>query len=166
MSEKRDKIRHIAFTESESSKISEYAKDYGMTSSEFIRQAINDKIRSIEYPEVAKNGNNPEISNQLIKSQELILEEMKLMNAKMTTINGIRNGYKFLTEIISDTTYKENLTLKADKIKEVMKANDKAFTPKELNTITGFDLKSIDLALTSNQDLFKLNMNGRWELNE
>ena len=162
MSEKRDKIKHIAFTESESNKISEYAKDYGMTSSEFIRQAINDKIRNIEYPESIKNNSNPDLSNQLIKTQELILEEMNLMKAKMTTINGIKNGYKSLKEIISDTTYKENLKLKADKIKEVMKESNKAFTPKELNKLTGFDLKSIDIVLTNNQDLFKLNNNGRW----
>ena len=166
MSEKRDKIRHVAFTESETNKISEYAKHYNMTSSEFIRQAINDKIRLIENPEPFNTFSNPDFSDQIIKSQEFILEELKLMKQKFTTINGIRNGYKSLTEIISDSTYKENLKLKADKIKEVMKESNKGFTPKELNTITGFDLKSIDLALTSNHDLFKLNMNGRWVLNE
>ena len=167
MSEKRDKVKHIAFTESEADKIKDYAKHYGMTSSEFIRQAINDKIRNIENPELTTSSvSNPDLSNQVIKNQELILEEMKLMKQKFTTINGIKNGYKSLKELISDGTYKENLKLKAEKIKDVMKQYDKAFTPKEIKNLTGFDLKSIDIALTSNQDIFKLNMNGRWVLYE
>jgi len=165
MTEKRDKIKHIAFTEIEVQKIKDYAKDYGMTSSEFIRQAINDKIRLIENPEVFNTVSNPDFSNQMIKSQELILEEMKLMKKKFTTINGIKNGYKSLKKLISDGTYKENVKLKTEKIQTIMKGYDKAFTPKEIKDITGFDLKSIDIVLTSNQDLFKLNMNGRWELN-
>ena len=89
-----------------------------------------------------------------------------MFEQKLTTINGIKNGYKSLKEIISDKTYKENLTLKTDKIQSVMKEHPKSYTPKEIESITGFDLKSIDIALVSNQDLFKLNMNGRWVLNE
>ena len=167
MSEKRDKIRHIAFTESETNKIKDYAKQYGMTSSEFIRQAINDKIRNIEHPELTTSSvSNPDLSNQVIKNQELILEEMKLMKQKFTTINGIKNGYKSLKELISDKTLKENLKLKAEKIQSVMKESNKTFTPKELKDITGFDLKSIDLSLTNNPKLFKLNMNGRWVLHD
>jgi len=165
MSEKRDKIKHIAFTESEADKIKDYSKQYGMTSSEFIRQAINDKIRNIENPELTTSSvSNHNFSNQVIKSQELILEELKLLKQKFTTINGIKKGYKSLKELISDGTYKENLKLKTDKIQSIMKENPKGYTPKQLEVITNFDLKSIDLALTSNQDIFKFNMNGRWEL--
>ena len=166
MSEKRDKIRHIAFTESETSKISEYAKHYNMTSSEFIRQAINDKIRNIENPETSKLDNKPDLFKEFITEQKELNERFdkleNLITTRLTTINGIKNGYKSLTELISDGTYKENLTLKADKIYSLME-NKKGYTPKELNKITGFDLKSIDLALTNNQEtLFQLNNNGRW----
>ena len=167
MVEKRDKVKHIAFTESEADKIKDYAKHYGMTSSEFIRQAINDKIRNIEHPElITSSVKNSNLSNQVIKNQELILEEMKLMKQKFTTINGIKKGYKSLKELMSEGTYKENLKLKADKIQSIMKEKPKGYLPKEIGAITNFDLKSIDLTLTSNSTLFKLNMNGRWVLNE
>ena len=167
MAENRDKIKHIAFTESEVKKIKEYSNHYNMTDSEFIRQAINDKILRIKNPEnTTSSVSNPDFSNKMIKFQESILEEMKLIKRKFNTINGIKKDYKSLSSLISEGTLKENLKLKTNKIKEVMEARNKTFTPKELKEITEFDLKSIDIALTSNPNIFKLNINGRWLLNE
>lgn len=166
MNEKRDKVKHIAFTESETKNIKKYSDYYNMTDSEFIRQAINDKILRIEKPEsfTTSSVSNQDFSNQMIKYQESILEELKLMKKKFNTINGIKKDYKSLSSLISEGTLKENLKLKTDKIKDVMKTHDKAFTPKELKDITGLDLKSIDITLTSNPNIFKINMNGRWVL--
>ena len=168
MSEKRDKIKHIAFTESETKKIKKYSNYYNMTDSEFIRQAINDKILRIEKPESFTTVSNPDLSNQILKYQESILEEVKLIKKKFSTINGIEKNYKSLSSLISEGTLKENFKLKTDKIKDVMKAYNKPFTPKELVSLTGFDFKTIELGLTQleSKKEAKLNNNGRWVLNE
>lgn len=167
MNEKRDKVKHIAFTESEVKKIKNYAKHYNMTSSEFIRQAINDKILRIEKPESFNGLGNKDVE-KILKNQELLLKEQKIMKTKLVMVNGLKNSYKSLSNLISDGTVKENFKLKMDKIKDVMKAYNKPFTPKELVSLTGFDFKTIELGLTQlmGKKEAKLNNNGRWVLNE
>ena len=167
MSEKRDKIKHIAFTESETKKIKKHSNYYNMTDSEFIRQAINDKILRIEKPESFNGLGNKDVE-KILKNQELLLKEQKLMKTKLVMVNGLKNSYKSLSNLISDGTVKENFKLKMDKIKDVMKAYNKPFTPKELASLTNFDFKTIELGLTrlESKKEAKLNNNGRWVLNE
>lgn len=167
MSEKRDKIRSLAFTEAELKEIKKYAKYFNMTQSEFIRQAIFDKIRRIENPNDFSAVNNPEVMKQLLANQELIIQEQKLVKEKLKTVNGIKEGYKSLKSLMSEGIVKENLYLKADKLADLMKAhNNKGFTPKELHDLTGFDMKTIDLTLAGNSNRFGINENGRWILND
>ena len=167
MNEKRDKVKHIAFTESETKKIKKYSDYYNMTDSEFIRQAINDKILRIEKPESFNGLGNKEVE-KILKNQELLLKEQNLMKAKLTMVNGLKKSYKSLSSLMSEGTLKENFKLKTDKIKDVMKAYNKAFTPKELVSLTDFDFKTIELGLTQleSKKEAKLNNNGRWVLDE
>lgn len=171
----RNKTIHIAFSEREINEIDKHCMHGTLkitTRTEFIRQAIFDKIRNIENPEV-NTINNPKNYVQVIDFLKDITKKLehqekvnRIIEQKLTTINGIKNGYKSLKELISDKTIKENLKLKTEKIQSVMKESNKAFTPKEIKDITGFDLKSIDLSFTSNPKLFKININGRWVLRE
>lgn len=173
MSEIRNKTVHIAFSEMELSKIDKYCM-YGelklTTRTEFIRQAIFDKIRNKEHPQnttsSVSNVKAIEKLDYLIELQETDLEISKLIKQKFTTINGIKNGYKSLKELISDKTFKENFKLKADKIQSVMKEANKPLNPKMIESKTDFDLKSIHLILTQmekNKEIER-NMNGRWVL--
>ena len=165
MSEKRTTIKHVAFTPSEVSKIKQYSDHYNMTDSEFIRQAINDKILRIENPESFNKANNEELTRQLLKNQELLLREQKLMKDKLSAVKNIRNGVKSISSLLSEGTLKENLALKKEKILNTMKAYNKAFTPKELKSLTNIDVKTILLILSQLEGV-KMNNNGRWIINE
>ena len=165
MNEKRSIIKHVAFTPSEVDKIKQYSDHYNMTDSEFIRQAINDKIMRIENPESFNKANNEELTRQLLKNQELMLREQKLMKDKLSAVNNIRNGVKSISSLLSDGTLKENLDLKKEKLLNTMKGHNKAFTPKELESLTNIDVKTILLILSQSEEV-KMNNNGRWIINE
>jgi len=168
MNEKRSIIKHVAFTPSEVDKIKQYSDHYNMTDSEFIRQAINDKIMRIENPESFNKANNEELTRQLLKNQELMLREQKLMKDKLSAVNNIRNGVKSISSLLSDGTLKENLDLKKEKLLNTMKAYNKSHTPKELESLTNIDVKTVLLILTQleSKNQVKMDNNGRWIINE
>ena len=168
MNEKRSIIKHVAFTPSEVDKIKQYSDHYNMTDSEFIRQAINDKILRIENPESFNKANNEELTRQLLKNQELMIREQKLMKDKLSAVNNIRNGVKSISSLLSDGTLKENLDLKKEKLLNTMKAYNKSHTPKELESLTNIDVKTVLLILTQleGKNQVKMDNNGRWIINE
>jgi len=168
MNEKRSIIKHVAFTPSEVDNIKKYSEHYNMTDSEFIRQAINDKIMRIENPESFTKANNEELTRQLLKNQELMIREQKLMKDKLSAVNNIRNGVKSISSLLSDGTLKENLDLKKEKLLNTMKAYNKSHTPKELESLTNIDVKTVLLILTQleSKNQVKMDNNGRWIINE
>ncbi|MFX1267620.1 MAG: hypothetical protein ACFFAK_06645, partial [Promethearchaeota archaeon] len=87
---KRDKLVHLAFSESEKQQVIDSAEELNMTISEFCRQAIFEKIRRKEHPEQFNQGIN-QLNENLIenlilkmndmnKKQDLILEKTNIVN--------------------------------------------------------------------------------------
>jgi len=88
---KRDKLVHLAFSESEKQQVKDSAEELSMTISEFCRQAIFEKIRRMKNPEIITQGNTSQLNAKLLdnlmlkmkdmaKTQDLILEKTDNIN--------------------------------------------------------------------------------------
>ena len=89
--EKRGLIIRFAVLQSEKNQIQDSAKKLNMTLSEFCRQAIFEKIRRKEHPEMFNQGNTSQLDakflenillkmSDMTKKQDLILEKTNIMN--------------------------------------------------------------------------------------
>ena len=97
--EKRDKIRHIAFTKSEIERIETYRKN--STQSQFIRLAVDEKINRIKAPELFKESINIGFDKEFLKETlkdvikeeipvDLIFERMDIFSEIMNTLKDIK----------------------------------------------------------------------------
>ena len=88
---KRDKLVHLAISESEKQQVKNSAEEINMTISEFCRQAIFEKIRRKDHPEMFNQGNTSQFDaklfenimlkmNDMTKNQDLILEKTNNIN--------------------------------------------------------------------------------------
>ena len=99
MSEKRNKIVHIAFTEEEKEKIKDLVKSNNMTSSEFIRQSIQDKIRRIENVAIF---NNSSMDKALLeKIYKIQLETKKLLESNVSHGKVVNGNMKELAKRVN-----------------------------------------------------------------
>jgi len=145
----RDKTVHIAFSESEKNKIRDYAKEGNTTISEFIRQAIYDKMRVIENPEKYQDITSSE--QQLKEIQETQKKQMELQNLileRMNVVNGINETFEALKPLISKEKVKEI----CDTIISMLKVH-KTLKIEKLMLLTGFDKKVVYDCIAVNEKL-------------
>lgn len=166
----RDKIVHIAFTEDEKTEIKKFADVANTTSSEWIRQAIRDKIRRIEKPELNNQSSSTHISHELLlKISEDTQKLLELQNEKenreeihknlLETSEAIQIEYKRL----KDKGLMSNLSKERGIIKKLLKGHN-SLTPKQIIDMTNIKSEKVIFIIT-NSEQFKLNItSGRYSL--
>ena len=156
----RNKTIHIAFSENEVSQIDKYCKHdkIKLTSrTEFIRQAIFDKIRRIE---------NPEVNNQISKKFDVdqiseFLKEIKSSNdqqkeilKRLIIVDQIQSNFKVLKDMAKQPELEANEKIVIDLLTE-----HKKLKPLKIMKLTGLSSHKI-YDVISNENVFSINMNG------
>ena len=131
------------------------------TISDFVRNAIEEKIRKLKNPKQSQSKTrevNPAIMEQYLKNsqkynnlEEKILERMRIFDEMKADL-----------ELIKKYSLKQGLNPETDKIMNLLKAH-KSLTIKQIIDKTNYD-KDLIFQIVSNDKRFKLNMNGRIEL--
>lgn len=143
-----------------------------MTTSEFIRQSIRDKIRRIKKPERYQQSNTSQFSPEMLKkiaedTQKILELQRKEENRKeiyenlLETSEAIQEEYKRLKEkgLMSDLS-KEQETIKK------LLTGHKSLTPKQISAMTKIGSKKVIFIITNSQE-FKLNITtGRYSNRE
>ncbi len=174
--ELRTKQIHITFTESEKEKLEQFAKASNETTREFIRNAVFEKIRSLEHPEQFKQTNieqiDPNTLEEIKRGIEESIELQKLTNERLNIAENIDSIIQAVNEQY-DKLKKKNLisdlSKEADFISELLE-DHKSLTPDQIRKMVNFELKTNfeinDILLIINVDnRFKLNITtGRYEL--
>lgn len=161
----RDKLKAVAFTSSEVEEIKEYAKAGNMTQSEFIRQAVFDKITGIKNPEVNKkpiynqiDSINPDIIDKIIRNTNETNKKLNLMLEQKDILNKMNDTLLDIQKY----SLKKDLSKEMQLIVELLKKN-KSLKPIQIMEKTGLDEKTV-FQVIDNMDIFKLTSNGRYSL--
>ena len=131
------------------------------TISDFVRNAVEEKIRKLKNPEQLKSKTsevNPAMMEQYLKnSQKYISLEGKILERMK-----IFDEMKADLDLIKKYSIKQGLTAETKKIMNLLKAHQ-SLTIKQIIDKTNFD-KDLIFQIVSSDKKFKLNMNGRMEL--
>lgn len=157
MVKENEALLHITITKKLKEKLEAIKEDSTYnTLSDFIREAIRDKIRRMENPELSRSTVQSEVLSKLNKQEKLI----NLLLEKIKTIKEIDTTSTSLKALTLNGLSKELIDLKKDKIHSVLKT--KELSVKEIKLKTGFDRIVTEL-LNRNPKEFKLNLdNGKW----
>lgn len=162
MSEKRDKVVHIAFTEEEKKKIRDLAKSDNMTSSEFVRQSVKDRIRRIENPLMFSNQN---LDNEVLqKIYKLQLEQKQLLESNVKHGKIVNSNMKQLKERVND----QQVKLYRERVIDILR-NHGSLRVEQISEKTSIDDDDIIkvLSVLQEENIVKLNIQtGRWDLND
>lgn len=164
LKDKRKKLVHLAFSENELNEIDKIRKQLKTTRTEFIRQAINDKIMRIENPEAFKEIVTIDVDNKQLK--EILemtsesSEKIDILLEKFDTINKIKNTLSTLNLMINRPALQEKELV----IIELLKKH-KELKPNKIMELTGFTIEEI-YDIISNGEIFKTTINGGFRLNE
>ncbi len=158
----RNKIVHIAFTQHEKKEIKDFAEDSNMTSSEFIRDAIREKIKRIKNPEIMNQGSfqiNPELLLKISKDTRKLVE---LNEEKEKRENAINNVLETSDAIQEEYNKLKEKGLMADLKKETMiirklLEGHKSLSPKQISDMTKIVSNKVAIIIT-NKEFFKLNV--------
>ena len=159
----KDEMIHFAYTKEEKNKLEDFAKKSNTSISEFIRQAILDKIRRIENPDLYNPGINfnKEFLEKILKNQKLLDERNQLILERLDTYAQIVNTLKLLKPNINNQYLKE----KMEKMRNVLKTYEE-LKPKKLEELTGFNGNTIKDILAYYDEIFSITMKGGIKLNE
>jgi len=129
------------------------------TTSDFVRTIVLDFIRNKEHPELKSNNSQKGLIERMI---EIGKTQIKLQEKTLERIN-IFEEMKRDLELIKKYSDHIDFTVEAEAIYNLLKSH-KCLTLKQIVEKTGLD-KDISLQVLSNDNRFKLNMNGKWCLN-
>ena len=119
----RNKPVQLYVTQNEKKKIEEVSNNFKMTISEFVRQAIFDKINRIENPKVFTQYNKELIDNSLVKDLnkkiELIDEKLNLFNERTSVINEMKSQLNKIRNLSGSQSFAK----KTDIILNLLKSN-------------------------------------------
>lgn len=156
----RNKTIHMAFSENEVSQIDKYCKQdkIKLTSrTEFIRQAIFDKIRRIENPEsynhISKKFDVDQIS-EFLKEIKSSNEQQKEILKRLIVVDKIQSNFKVLKEMAKQPELEENENLLINLLTE-----HKKLKPLKIVKLSGLSSHKI-YDVISNDNIFSINMNG------
>jgi len=160
MSEQRTKKFHIAFTDSEFERLQTFANNSDLSKSEFIREAIRNKIRTIEHPEYY-NGVVKEVRNGLSKAEIKQEQHQKTVKADIgkfysQTMQELKELSKQVNRRI---TPKKDLDLVTSTLRDKFEANLEEM--REYTKLKPEILKDI----LQDKNLFSINiLNGKYKL--
>lgn len=142
---------HIAFSENELNEIKRYSKDIGITRSEFLREAVKDKIMRIETPENFNNQKSIDIKPilQLISNNT---QKIDLIVEKIDVITKIQDNLKLLNSIVNSPILIE----KEQKIIELLKKHIE-LKPKEISRLLKLSIEDV-YSVISNEKVFSVNI--------
>ena len=129
------------------------------TTSDFVRTVVFDFIRNKEHPELKSNNSQKGLIERMI---EIGKTQIKLQEKTLERIN-IFEEMKRDLELIKKYSDHIDFTVEAEAIYNLLKSHN-CLTLKQIVEKTGLD-KDISLQVLSNDNRFKLNMNGKWCLN-
>jgi len=156
----RNKTIHIAFSENEVSQIDKYCKHdkIKLTSrTEFIRQAIFDKIRRIENPEdnnrISKKFDVDQIS-EFLKEIKASNEQQEAILKRLIIVDQIQSNFKVLKNMAKQPELEENEKIVIDLLIE-----HKKLKPLKIMKLSGLSSHKV-YDIISNDNVFSINMNG------
>ena len=156
----RSKTIHIAFSENEVSQIDKYCKHdkVKLTSrTEFIRQALFDKIRRIENPEVynqiSKSFDVDQIS-EFLKEIKASNEQQKAILKRLIIVDQIQTNFKVLKEMGKQPEIEVNEKIVIDLLTE-----HKKLKPLKIMKLSGLSSHKI-YDVISNDNVFSINITG------
>ena len=160
MSEKRDKTVHIAFTENELEEIDKYRKEFNTTRSNFIRNAITEKIRSIKNPNIYNGigSINQELLEKLLRNQEKQENYSKIISKKVEILDKILANLTLLREERKNLVKEEQIIIKLLK-------DHKKLKPLKIIELSKLP-SNIVYDVISNDKIFSITMNGELKLND
>jgi len=104
----RNKIVHIAFTESEKEKYKKYAKESNETLSNFIRLAIEDKVRIIENPEKYQDiSYSEETLREIKETQKKQLELQQELISRINDMKVLKDTFNALKPLVNSEEIKK-----------------------------------------------------------
>ena len=156
----RDKMVHLAFSENEITKIDKYVDNGNYpTRTEFIRQAIFEKINRIENPDLymTKTTNNDKIS-EFLDEVRVTNEQQKEILKKFTVLNEIQDTLGILQTLTKRPEIEKNEKI----VIELLKKHEhlKPLRIMELSKLASHEVYDV----ISNKILFIINLNGEVEL--
>ena len=133
-------VFHVSISESEKLRVKEIADQSNMSISEFIRQAINDKINRIDNPEIdnAISRDDSMILDYLRKHDKKLTEMEKLLRQRMSNGKVIKNS---LEEIKARVNHKKLEILKR-RIVSTLEEHG-SLRPKEIKEFTDIEVHDI-----------------------
>ena len=156
----RKKTIHIAFSENEITQIDKYCKydEIKLTSrTEFIRQAIFEKIRRIENPEdnnpISKKFDGDQIS-EFLKEIKSSNKQQKEILKRLLIVDQIQTNFKMLKNIVKEPEIEKN-----EKLIIVLLTEHKKLKPLKIMKLSGLSSHKI-YDVISNENIFSINMNG------
>lgn len=161
MTDKRIFIQVSFSTQEEKDEVINIAKECHKNASEFIRDAIFEKIQQIQNPSAFSNVNtqtiSPEILTQLLKKQTEMQEKQEIMIQKLKLMEDINKTLALIQK------FSNQLPAERKKIISLFKAH-KSLSQGEVEAKTGFDKDTV-FQVISDTSTFKLNViNGKFEL--
>lgn len=157
MVKENEALLHITITRKLKEKLEAIKEDSTYnTLSDFIREAIRDKIRRMENPELNRSTIQSDVISKLNKQEKLI----NLLSEKIETIKEIDKTSTSLKALTMNSLSKELIDLKKDKIHSIL--GTKELSVKAIKQKTKFDRIVIEI-LNHYPKEFKLNLdNGKW----
>lgn len=165
--EKKYTYNYIQFTVSDNlrKEIEEWTEKSTFTTiSDFIRNAVEEKIRLLKNPEVELSKSRNQIDSVLLNKILEKVEKSETLNKKLLEQ---MKEYEYMRkdlEQIKKFSIKQDLTQETEHIINLLKAH-KSLTQKQIIEKTNLN-KEIVFQIVSTDERIKLNMNGRFELNE
>ena len=158
---------HFTVTKEFKKEIEEYTKKSGFTTkSDFIRDAIKEKIERIKNP-TKVNTSGPQINsaffNEITKNSRKMIELQEITVDKLKNFNEIQE----ILQLIQKYSIRTDLQKETNKIENLLKARAN-LSIEQIADKLDLDINLVkDIMAANNNKQFKLNIKtGRWILNE
>lgn len=163
--EKKYIYNYIQFTVSDNLRkdIEEWTEKSPFTTiSDFVRNAVEEKIRRLKNPEIIQSNNqiDPTIFKQILKQSKKVNSLNEKILERMRLFEEMKDDLKLIKKF-SNT---QDLADENEIIINLLKAH-KSLSLKQIIEKTDFDKDTVTQIVSSDERI-KLNMNGRFELNE
>ena len=153
---KRDKLIHLAFSSNELEDIDKHVKQANTSRTEFIRQAIQDKIMKINNPELFNvvNSNTSDFS-EFLREIKTSNKQQKIILEKLSIVKQIQDNFSLLKSMSKQPEIDLN-----EKI--IIKLIREHGPLKPLEIMDLGDLRSHKVYdVISNDQVFSININGK-----
>jgi len=156
--DKRTKLIHLAFSPNEIQEIDKHVKQANTSRTEFIRQAIQDKIMKIKNPEMfdkTTSNFNPSEFDEYVRNIKLTVKQQNEILEKLAIVNQIQDNFTLLKSMAKQPEIAKNEKIIIDLIKEHGPL-------KPLKIMDLADLRSHKVYdVISNENVFSININGK-----